>query len=370
MPYIIDVGTAVPDYKVGQNEVRDFAGRIFRKASFQVDRLLSVFQNTRISERHFCFDGDWFETDKTFPEKNRVYLEHGVQLAERAVRDALTRTNLSADQIGHIFFISSTGICTPSLDAHLFNRVSFKPSIIRTPIWGLGCAGGVAGIIRAADWLKAYPDRLALVVSLELCGLTFIRGDLSKSNFIASSLFADGCGAVVMAGDSFRAKWARRISVESSTSVTWPDTLDIMGWQIVEKGLKVVFSRSIPAVVTSAARPAILDFLHSQGLETADIAQFLAHPGGQRVIEAYRDALGLEPDKIESMQQVLAKFGNMSSATVCFVLRHFLDSNRFRPGDLILSTALGPGFSSEVFLGRCENGGGGAVGPPARIDEA
>ncbi|MGO9017545.1 MAG: type III polyketide synthase [Syntrophobacteraceae bacterium] len=357
MPHIIDVGTAVPDFKVSQNEVRQFAGRIFRKASFEVDRLLRVFQNTRISERHFCFGGDWFETDKTFPEKNKVYLEHGIQLAERAVRDALARTNLSADQIGHIFFISSTGISTPSIDAHLFNRVSLNPSILRTPIWGLGCAGGVAGIIRAADWLRTYPDRLALVVALELCGLTFIRGDLSKSNFIASSLFADGCGAVLMAGDSFKGKWARRISVESSSSVTWPDTLDIMGWKIVEKGLKVVFSRSIPAVVASAARPAILDFLHRHDLGPADIAHFLAHPGGQKVIEAYRDALGIEEDKLDSMKQVLGKFGNMSSATVCFVLRHFLDSNRFRPGDLILSTALGPGFSSEAFLGRCENGG-------------
>jgi len=357
MPSIIDVGTAVPDYKVSQDEVRQFAGRIFRTASFRVDRLLPVFRNTRISRRHFCFGGDWFEEEKTFAEKNQVYLEHGVQLAERAVRDALSRANLPADRIGHIFFISSTGISTPSIDAHLFNRISFSPSVLRTPIWGLGCAGGVAGIIRAADWLRAYPDRLALVVALELCGLTFIRGDLSKSNFVASSLFADGCGAVVMAGDSLKTEWGRAISVESAASITWPDTLDIMGWKIVEKGLKVVFSRSIPAVVSTAARPAILDFLRRQGLEPADIAHFLAHPGGQKVIEAYRDALGIESDKLESMQQVLEDFGNMSSATVCFVLRHFLDSNRFRPGDLVLSTALGPGFFSEVFLGRCENGG-------------
>ena len=137
MPHIIDVGTAVPDFKVSQNEVRQFAGKVFRKASFEVDRLLRVFQNTRISERHFLGE-DWFETDK-FPEKNKVYLEHGIQLAEKAVRDALTRTNLTADRIGHIFFISSTGISTPSINTpHLFNRVSFHPSILRTPIWGLG----------------------------------------------------------------------------------------------------------------------------------------------------------------------------------------------------------------------------------------
>ena len=358
MPYIVDVGTAVPEFKVTQDHIREFISRIFRKAAFELDRLLPIFQNTRISERHFCFGEDWFETEKAFAEKNQVYLQRGVELAEKAIREALSRTNVSAERIGHIFFISSTGISTPTIDAHLFNRVGLNPSVLRTPIWGLGCAGGVAGIIRAADWLKAYPDSMALVVALELCGLTFIRGDLSKSNFVASSLFADGCGAVVMAGDSLKGDWARAISVQASSSVIWPDTLDIMGWKIVEKGLKVIFSRSIPAVVSNAARPALLNFLRRQGLEPSDIAHLLAHPGGQKVIEAYRDALGIAEDKLESMKEVLAKFGNMSSATVCFVLRHFLDSNRFRPGEFILSTALGPGFSSEAFLGR-------AVGPPA-----
>jgi alkylresorcinol/alkylpyrone synthase len=159
-----------------------------------------------------------------------------------------------------------------------------------------------------------------------------------------------------MAGDSLKSKWPRKISIQSASSVTWPDTLDIMGWEIVDTGLKVVFSRSIPAVVAHSARPAILDFLHRHGLEPGDIAHFLAHPGGQKVIEAYRDALGLEEEKLESMRVVLEKFGNMSSATVCFVLRHFLDSDHFRPGEMILSTALGPGFFSEAFLGRCENG--------------
>jgi alkylresorcinol/alkylpyrone synthase len=214
----------------------------------------------------------------------------------------------------------------------------------------------VAGIIRAADWLRAYPGRLALVVSLELCGLTFIRGDLSKSNFVATSLFADGCGAVLMAGDMRKELTPKRISIEATAAVTWADTLDIMGWEVVEKGLKVVFSRSIPAVVSGAARTAILDFLHRNGVEPGDIAHFLSHPGGARVIEAYRDALGFDETKLESMRAVLRNYGNMSSATVCFVLKHFFDSGRFRAGDRILSTALGPGFSSEVFLGRCENG--------------
>ncbi len=356
MPYIVDIGTAVPEHKVSQNQARDFAGRLFRKASYHIDRLLPVFRNAEIANRHFCFDEEWFEKDRGFPEKNSVYLKQGVRLAEEATREVIARTGIAADEIGHIFFVSSTGISTPSIDAHLYNRIGFRPSVLRTPIWGLGCGGGVAGIVRASDWLKAYPDKTALVITLELCGLTFIRGDLSKSNFVACSLFADGCGAVLMAGDSRKTNLSRRISIEAASSVTWPDTLDIMGWEIVEKGLKVLFSRSIPAVVSSSAKPALLDFLHRNGLEPKDIAHFLAHPGGQKVIEAYREALGLEEEKLESMRRVLRHYGNMSSATVCFVLRHFLDSGRFREGDFVLSTALGPGFSSEAFLGRCLNG--------------
>lgn len=356
MPFILDVGTAVPDHTVPQDRAKEFAGRIFRTASFETDRLLPVFQNTQIRQRHFCVEEEWFDEDLSFSEKNLVYVRSGVELAERAVRDVLLRTGVPPEEIGHLFFVSSTGIATPSIDAHLFNRIGLSPSVLRTPIWGLGCAGGVAGIVRAADWLRAYPEKTALVVALELCGLTFIRGDLSKSNFVATSLFADGCGAVLMAGDGRRSTSARRISIDTAAAVTWTDTLDIMGWEVVEKGLKVVFSRSIPAVVTASARPTILKFLHERGLAPSDIAHFLSHPGGNRVIEAYKEALALDENCLESMRKVLRDYGNMSSATVCFVLKHFLDSGRFRAGDRVLSTALGPGFSSEIFLGTCENG--------------
>ncbi|MGO9371537.1 MAG: isoprenylcysteine carboxylmethyltransferase family protein [Syntrophobacteraceae bacterium] len=229
MPHIIDVGTAVPGNTVSQDDVRQFVGRIFRKASFQLDRLLPIFKNTRILERDFCLGEDWFETERAFPEKNQVYLQQDVELAEKAILDVLSRTNVSADRIGHIFFISSTGISTPTIDAHLFNRIGFIPSVLRTPIWGLGCSGGVAGIVRAADWLRA-----------------------------------------------------------------------------IRTGLRSWWPSSCAAWLLSA---------------------------------------GICPRAISL---------------------HLHCSNRFRTGDLILSTALGPGFSSEVFLGRSENGGRAAGSIPER----
>ncbi len=354
MPRIIGVGTAAPPHSIEQSQARQFAGSLFCEASFDVDRLLPVFENANILNRRFCMSPDWFQHSHGLAEKNRAYVELGVELSVRATQDLLRKTEVRADQIGHIFFVSTTGVATPSLDAHLFNRLKLRPSILRTPIWGLGCAGGVAGAIRASDWLKAYPEELALVVALELCGLTFIRNDLSKSNFVATSLFSDGCGAILMAGDKNVASTADTLSIVASAAVTWEDTLNVMGWDVVEEGFRVVFSKSIPSLVQRAARPAILEFLDKCGFSVKDIRFFLSHPGGAKVIEAYQKALDLERGQIESMIDVLRNHGNMSSATFFFVLRHFLDSKPYRNGDMVFSTALGPGFSSEMMLLRCD----------------
>jgi alkylresorcinol/alkylpyrone synthase len=355
MPSIVAVRTASPPYKFDQNDVRRLAGRLFSAASFDVAQMQAVFANTTIRERYFCVDPDWFEEDHGFAQKNRTYLEQGVELAEKAVSDVCRSAGISPQEIDHIFFISSTGIATPSLDAHLFNRLRFKGSILRTPIWGLGCGGGIAGIGRAHDWLRAYPEKTALVVCLELCGLTFIQNDLSKSNFIAASLFGDGCGALLMVGDRHAGTPSpvHGLLIEGTGSVTWEDSLDVMGWEIADEGLKVVFSKSIPDIVQQSARAAVVEFLEQHGLSLTDIRYFLAHPGGAKVIEAYKQALNLEEWQLRSMREVLAGFGNMSSATVVFVIEHFLRSSDYRKSDRVLSTALGPGFFSEMVLARC-----------------
>jgi alkylresorcinol/alkylpyrone synthase len=355
MPSILSVSTAVPPHKFSQDDVRRLAGQLFNAASFDIAQMQAVFANTTVRERYFCVDMNWFEEDHSFARKNRIYLEKGLELAESAVSAVCRSAGISPREVDHIFFISSTGISTPSLDAHLFNRLKFNGAILRTPIWGLGCGGGIAGIGRAADWLRAYPEKTALVVCLELCGLTFIRNDLSKSNFIATSLFGDGCGAVLLVGDRHAAiqRPVHGLSIAGTGSVTWEDSLDVMGWEIADEGFKVVFSKSIPDIVQQSARPAVMKFLEQHGLSLKDIRYFLAHPGGAKVIEAYKQALGLEERQLKSMRAVLAAFGNMSSATVLFVIEHFLRSSDYRKRDWVLSTALGPGFFSEMALARC-----------------
>ncbi|MDZ7343650.1 MAG: type III polyketide synthase [candidate division KSB1 bacterium] len=353
MPRIIDIEPVVPGYEIDQKTARKVARHLFSHAPLDIERLLPIFENTCIEKRYSCVPLEWFTISHSFHEKNQLYLKNALDLCRKAVAAIIDRVNLPARNIAHIFFVSTTGIATPSLDAHLFNIFDFSPSIRRTPIWGLGCAGGISGIARAVDWLKAYPRQVALVVAVELCTLTFIRSDFSKSNFIATSLFGDGAGAVLLGGDDCPLTTDRMISVVSSDAITWKKSLEVMGWEVNDSGLKVLFSRDIPTIVHNSAKPTILEFLAKNDLRLEDISAFLSHPGGAKVINAYQDALALSSEKTKYMWEVLRQFGNMSSATVLFVLDRFMKSSDYNSGQKLLSCSLGPGFSSEMILGVC-----------------
>jgi len=353
MPRIIAIEPAVPEHVIEQSAAADIARGLFAGSFKDVDRLLPIFANTEIDRRYFCMPPEWFKRNHSFEEKNKLYITHAVQLCEKAIRQLLARVEVAPEKIDHVFFISTTGVATPSLDAYLLNRLRLAPHIRRTPIWGLGCGGGVAGIARAADWLKAYPEKIALVVAVELCSLTFIRDDVSKSNFVATSLFGDGAAAVLLGGDHCDLRKPRMLGVIASDSITWKDSLDVMGWEINHHGLKVLFSRDIPAIVNQSARPAVLQFLAQQGVALTNIAACVSHPGGAKVIRAYEAALELAPAQTRHMWSVLRKFGNMSSATVLFVLHEFLQSPYYQTGATTFSSSLGPGFTSEMFLGAC-----------------
>ncbi|KEO84602.1 type III polyketide synthase [Tumebacillus flagellatus] len=353
MPVIAGVGTAVPPHLITQNQCRDFARRLFGGAFRDIDRLLAVFESAQIETRHFAAPIEWFEASHSFAEKNTLYLTHAVKLAAEAIRACLQKTNLAPEDIDHLVFVSSTGIATPSLDAHLFNELGLRQNLKRTPIWGLGCAGGTAGLARGYDLALAHPGETVLVCALELCGLTFLHGDRSKSNLIATSLFADGCAAVLLLGDDAArqhpelAENAPRIL--GSASTIWPDTMDVMGWDVQEEGLKVVFSKDIPSIVESKIRPQIERFLQDQQLSRADLRAFIAHPGGMKVLQAYQEALDLPDELLHYSRTILRTHGNMSSCTVLFVLAQELQKPH-QPGEHGLALSLGPGFSCEQVL--------------------
>ena len=353
MPRIIAIEPVVPEHVIEQSAAAGIVRDLFAGSFKDVERLLPIFANTEIDRRYFCMPPEWFKRNHSFEEKNKLYITHALQLCEKAIRRLLARVEIGPQDINHIFFVSTTGVATPSLDAHLLNRLDFSPAIRRTPIWGLGCGGGVAGIARATDWLKAYPEKIALVVAVELCSLTFIRDDISKSNFVATSLFGDGAGAVLLGGDHCKLNTPRMIAVTASDMITWKDSLDVMGWEINRNGMKVLFSRDIPSIVNQSAKPAILNCLAKHGVPLENISFCVSHPGGAKVIRAYEAALEFSREKTQYMWSALRQFGNMSSATVLFVLSEFLQSPDYKTGDTILSCSLGPGFTSEMFLGAC-----------------
>jgi alkylresorcinol/alkylpyrone synthase len=347
MSQISAVATAVPGNRVSQEVARQFCRTLFGESFPDIDRLLPVFGNAMVEERYFAAPPEWFESDHPFPEKNQLYIEAALELGQAAIRDCLERANLAPGDIDHLFFVSTTGLATPSIDARLINLLQMRTDIRRTPIWGLGCAGGVAGLSRAYEYTMAFPRHRALVLALELCGLTFQRNDLSKSNLVATSLFADGAAAVLVSGADLGTPGPR---ILASRSTIWHDTLDVMGWEINDRGLKVLFSRDIPAIVRNLVLPALRAFLADHGLGIEDLSHIVAHPGGTKVIEAYEQTLGLPPGKMDRPRGILRRYGNMSSPTVMFVLEDFMRSRAIASGEYGLVTALGPGFSSEMIL--------------------
>jgi alkylresorcinol/alkylpyrone synthase len=407
MPYITHVATAVPPHRTSQAEVQEFAAHLFRPHLPETVRLLPVFDNAGISDRYFSRPIEWFAAPRTFSEKNQVHLESALELGER-VCSPLFAGALDPSEIDAFFVVNSTGIATPSLDAHLLHRLGMRPDVRRVPLWGLGCAGGVSGLAHACHYLQGRPRERVLLYCVELCGLTFLSRDFSRSNLIACALFGEGAAAVIVEGDECApsgtacarvegaASVNTRSSSEESTSVStrarvkepasgtapervvapgiargagalatsvsaharfvgalsthYRDSLDVMGWHVVDEGLQVVFAQRIPHIVRREAARHFGTLLNRFGLRRSHLDHYLIHPGGAKVIAAYQKALELEESALDCSRSVLRDFGNMSSVTVLFVLeRHLAQHGAGRAGRAVLS-ALGPGFSSESLL--------------------
>ena len=345
-PKVLSVATALPPHRIGQEEAKAFARGMFSRRDGDFERLLPIFDNVNVDNRYFCVPVEWFERDHGFPEKNALYVEHALELSEKAARRALDRVGAGPEDVGAIFFVSTTGISTPSLDAKLIFRLGLSEHTRRVPIWGLGCSAGAAGIARAAEHARLYPEKLVLLVAVELSGLTFQRGDRSKSNLIATSLFADGAAAVLL-GDS------KGLEVLGSYSTTWPGTEDVMGWDLVDAGLKVQLSKSVPTIVQAKFRDNLEEACASLNLDFGALRHFVLHPGGSKVLDAFEEVLGMEAGGLTTSRDVLRDCGNMSSVTVLFILERFLESREFAKGDLGVLSAMGPGFSAEHVFFRC-----------------
>jgi len=347
MPRIVAAATAFPNHIVPQTAVRAAVGGIFGGRMPELERLLSVFDHARIDTRRLMRPLDWYRQPPTPRERNRVYLEEGLELLGRATQCCLERATCAPEQIDHVIAVSSTGHATPSLDARLINLLGLRRDATRLPIWGLGCAAGAAGLARAFDHCRAHPRTRVLLVALETCSLTFMAGDLSRKNLVGTALFSDGAAAVLIAGADTAGTGPRLLATRSHL---FPQSERIMGWEFDDAGMQLLLSPRLPAMV-KAELPALVDgFLESRGLGRSDLAHYLTHPGGAKVVDAYREALGLAGGELDLTEEVLREYGNVSSVSVLAVLERWLASERAtRPGYGLLS-AFGPGFSAEQVL--------------------
>jgi len=337
-PHLLSIATTAPPIVIGRDDVAALALDVF---GAEAERMAAIFANSGIDRRRSCVPLDWYTRPHFWAERSRLFVEHGLDLACRAASLCLGRAGLPNDAVDAVVAVTTSGVCTPSLDALVIDRLGLRRDVARLPIFGLGCAGGILGLARAAALAKAMPGARVLVVVVELCGLTFRPNDPSKSNIVATALFGDGAAAALLStegdGPALTA-WGEH---------TWPDTLDVMGWRVEDDGLGVLFSRDIPALIRAHYRSALDGWLDRVGIPFGSIDGFLCHPGGAKVVAALEQSLDLAPGTLEDERAILREWGNMSAATLLFVIERAVHRPLPRR---CLATALGPGFTAGFLV--------------------
>ena len=354
---IASVGTAYPPNRYSQAAISEALTARWQDRMEEPRLINRLFINCGVSFRNLVFPLDVYENLSGFGPTNDAWIVAAVELGEKAICNALARVKLSPADISAIFFASVTGISSPTIDARLINRMPFPTTVKRTPIFGLGCVAGAAGISRAADYVRAFPNQYALLLSVELCSLTWQDNDQSIANLISCGLFGDGAAAVVIAGSE--TPLAKRDGC--TTCLAGPRILDtrstfyrhtehIMGWEIGDLGFKIVLSPDVPKVVNEHLRGNVESFLADNGLTLDDISSYIFHSGGPKVLEAMENTLNLPPNALEPSWRSLREVGNLSAASVLAVLEDVLVNSPGKPGTYSILAAMGPAFCSELVL--------------------
>ncbi len=346
---IAGVGSAFPPNYYGQEQLLASFREHWAPHFFNLDRLEQIHRNVLVGGRHLALPMEEYPRLTGFGDANNAWIRVGREVGAAAIEQALAAARLTTDDVDALLFVTVTGIATPSLDALLVNRLRLPSRVKRMPFFGLGCVAGAAGVARAADYVRAFPDQVAVLLSVELCSLTLQREDLSIPNLIASGLFGDGAAAVVVTGAERPAAGPR---VVATRSVFYPDSEQVMGWEVSERGFRVVLSAEVPEVTRKFLRRDVDAFLADQGLSRRDIRRYVAHPGGPKVLQAMQEALEVDDSALEPAWRTLREVGNLSSTSVLLVLKETLERNPPEPGSFGLMLSMGPGFCSELVLLR------------------
>lgn len=358
MPRVVAVAPVLPPHTYRQAEIAEALAPLLTTTPERARAMARLHAAAGVTTRHLALPLDSYARLGGFDETNRTFHEVGARLAGTAVRRALDDAGLGPQDVDLLLLTSVTGIGAPSLDARLVNELGLRPDVVRIPTFGLGCAGGAAGLGRLHDHLVGHPDQVALLVSVELCSLTLQRDDGSAANLVATGLFGDGAAAVVMTGDAVphgaRGPTAGTVAVASHLE---PGTAGELGWDIGASGFRIVLGAGLPDVVRRTLRSPVERLLERHDLKIPDVTGWVVHTGGPRILAAVQEALDLDAAELDGARELLAATGNLSSASVLHGLARALDQPH-PPGSPGVLMAFGPGVSTDLLLLRWADHGG------------
>lgn len=355
---VLSVHGVLPEHRYEQEQITEVFTRTMLRGAVDEKVVGRLHRNAGVRTRHLALPIERYAELADFGESNDRFIDAGVELGARAVTDALKAVGLTPEDVDLLVSATVTGLAVPSLDARVAVLTGMRPDVVRVPLVGLGCVAGAAGVARLHDYLVGHPDRVAVLMAVELCSLTLQRDDTSMPNLIASGLFGDGAAAVVAAGADRAADLAGAMpgpvqpEVLASRSRLYPDSERTMGWDVGAGGLKIVLDSRVPELVETYVGGDVAAFLADHGLRRDDVEWYVAHPGGPKVLEALQATLGLDRDALGVTWDSLARIGNLSSASVLHVLADTLEHRPPCPGSYGLMLAMGPGFCSELVLLR------------------
>jgi len=347
---IAAVGHAFPPHYYDQSQLLEAFKSVWLGQHWNAERLERLHKNVRVGGRHLALPLEEYQRLETWGEANNAWIRVAQEVGEKALDAALGAIGLDYSEVDALFSVTVTGVATPALDARLMNRRPFRADLKRLPIFGLGCVAGAAGIARASEYVRAFPDQIAVLLSVELCSLTVQRGDLSIPNLIATGLFGDGAAAVVLLGE--RAAARRGLggyAVRATRSVFYPGTEGVMGWDISSHGFQIVLSAEVPKMVELHLRHDVDAFFGDLELGRSEISRYICHPGGPKVLQTMEEQLELPDGALEATWRSLEEVGNLSSTSVLLVLEEAM-TQQPPAGEKALLLAMGPGFCSELVL--------------------
>ncbi|WP_345696293.1 type III polyketide synthase [Kitasatospora terrestris] len=352
MTRIAAVSGVLPPHRYGQGELADALAAL-RPPGADRAVLDRVYGAAGVTTRHLALPLDAYAGLTGFGAANDAFIAAALELGGAAVEQVLAASGVAASEVDLVVSTSVTGIAAPSIEARLAGRLGLRPDVRRVPVFGLGCAAGAAAVGRLHDFLLGRPDGVALLLATELCSLTLQRADRSTANLVATALFGDGAGALLAVGPRHPAFAGAGPEVVASRSRLYPGTERLLGWDIGDEGFRIVLGAELPELVRLHVGEEVSSFLAEHDLKPGDVAAWICHPGGPRVLDALQEELGLPPSALEPSRRSLASVGNLSSASVLHVLRDALAAESPPPpGGYGLMLALGPGFASELVLLR------------------